>query len=68
MTEYELLRIITFLERVRAPYQEMLPMAEQDPTWNILLYLIKQTLTGSPVTISSLASVAKIPYAGGGSA
>ena len=63
MTEYELLRIITFLERVRAPYQELLPMAEQDPSWNILLYLIKQTLTGSPVTISSLASAAKSPSA-----
>lgn len=63
MTEYELLRIITFLERVRAPYQEVVPMAEEDPSWNILLYLIKQNLNSTPVTISTLASVAKIPYA-----
>ncbi len=63
MTEYELLRIITFLERVRAPYQEVVPMAQEDASWNILLYLIKQNLTGATVTISALASVAKIPYA-----
>jgi len=63
MTEYELLRIITFLERVRAPYQELLPIAEEDATWNILLYLVKKNLSGTPVTISTLASVAEIPYA-----
>jgi len=62
LTEYELLRIITFLERVRSPYQELLPTAEEDCSWNILLYLIKHNLSGSPVTISSLASVAKVPY------
>ena len=63
MTEYELLRIITFLERVRQPYQELVPIAEEDPSWNILLYLIKQNLAGSSVTISTLASAAGIPYA-----
>jgi multiple sugar transport system substrate-binding protein len=63
MTEYELLRIITFLERVRLPYQELVPIAEEDPVWNLLLYLIKQDLNGSAVTISALASVANIPYA-----
>ena len=63
MTEYELLRIITFLERVRQPYQELLPTAEEDPSWNLLLYLIKQNLAGTPITISTLASAAHIPYA-----
>lgn len=63
MTEFELLRIITFLERVRSPYQELMPIAEEDPSWNLLLYLMKQNLSGSPVTISTLASVTNIPYA-----
>ena len=63
MTEFELLRIIAFLERVRAPYQELMPIAEEDASWNILLYLMKQNLSGAPVTISTLASVANIPYA-----
>ena len=57
MTEHELLRIIGFLERVRQPYQEMVPIAEEDATWNLLLFLIKNHLTGAPVAISTLASV-----------
>jgi multiple sugar transport system substrate-binding protein len=63
MTEYELLRIITFLERVKAPYLELVPIAEEDASWNMILYLIKQNLTGSAVTMSSLASIANIPHA-----
>ena len=63
MTEHELLRIITFLERVRQPFQELVPIAEEDATWNLLLFLIKNHLTGTPVAISTLASVAKAPHA-----
>lgn len=63
MTEYELLRIISFLERVKAPYRDLVPIAEEDASWNILLYLIKQNLTGSVVTISSLATISNIPLA-----
>ena len=63
MTEHELLRIIAFLERVRLPFQELVPIAEEDATWNMLLFLIKNHLTGTPVTISTLASVAKVPHA-----
>jgi multiple sugar transport system substrate-binding protein len=63
MTEHELLRIIAFLERVRLPYQELVPIAEEDATWNMLLHLMKNYLTGAPVTISALASVAKVPHA-----
>jgi multiple sugar transport system substrate-binding protein len=63
MTEYELLRIITFLEKTRSPYQDLIPIAEEDPTWNILLYLMRHNLTGSIVTISALASAANVPYA-----
>ena len=62
MTEHELLRIISFLEHVRRPFQELLPIAEEDASWNIVLYLIKQNLVGTPVTLSTLASVAKVPY------
>ncbi|MDE2446350.1 MAG: extracellular solute-binding protein, partial [Alphaproteobacteria bacterium] len=63
MTEYELLRIITFLERMRAPYDNLLNTAEPDPNWNIILYLMKNHLRGENVTMSSLASAAEIPFA-----
>ena len=63
MTEYELLRIITFLERMRAPYDKLLKAAEPDPNWNIILYLMKNHLRGENVTMSSLASAANVPFA-----
>lgn len=63
MTEYELLRIIAFLERTRLPYRELIPMAEEDPGWNMLLHLIRQSLTGATVTMTTLASVSGLPYA-----
>jgi multiple sugar transport system substrate-binding protein len=60
MTEHELLRIIAFLERVRQPFQDLIPTADEDATWNMLLFLIKSHLTGTPVTLSALASVANV--------
>jgi multiple sugar transport system substrate-binding protein len=63
MTEYELLRIITFLERMRTPYDRLLKAAEPDPNWNIILYLMKSHLRGDNVTMSSLASAADVPFA-----
>ncbi len=63
MTEYELLRIITFLERMRQPYDKLLNTAEPDPNWNIILYLMKNHLRGENVTMSSLASAADVPFA-----
>jgi multiple sugar transport system substrate-binding protein len=63
MTEYELLRIITFLERMRTPYDKLLKAAEPDPNWNIILYLMKCHLRGENVTMSSLASAADVPFA-----
>jgi multiple sugar transport system substrate-binding protein len=63
MTEHELLRVIAFLEKTRLPYMELIPTAEEDPAWNILLFLIKQEIAGSTVTISSLASASGVPYA-----
>ncbi len=63
MTEYELLRIIAFLERMRTPYDKLLKAAEPDPNWNIILYLMKTHLRSDNVTMSSLASAAEVPFA-----
>jgi hypothetical protein len=63
MTTNQLLRIISFLESVRSSFQELLPCAEEDASWNIVLYIIKQNLLGSKVTFTSLSSTAKVPYA-----
>ncbi len=63
MTDYELLRIINFLERIRTPYDEKLRNADPDPVWNIVLFLMKSHLRGDVVTMSSLALVSQIPFA-----
>jgi multiple sugar transport system substrate-binding protein len=63
MTDHELLRIIAFVERVRLPYQELVPGVDQDATWNMLLFLMKQHLSGSAVTKTSLAAVSGVPMA-----
>ena len=63
MNEFELLRVVEYLERTRRPYRALFPMAEEDPVWNILAHLVKSHLRGDLVTISTLASVANVPYA-----
>ncbi|MBZ7924207.1 extracellular solute-binding protein [Ensifer adhaerens] len=62
MTEYELLRIISFLEKIRAPYDEGIGLARPDAYWNILLCLMKATLKGEAITKSTLAQSANIPF------
>jgi multiple sugar transport system substrate-binding protein len=63
MTEYELLRIIAFLEKTRLPYQRIVPIADEDPAWNILLCLIRDNLQGRTVTLSTLGLAANVPHA-----
>ena len=63
MTEFELLRIISFLERTRGPFETLLSAAEPDPNWNIILFLMKSHLRGESITMSSLASVSGVPFA-----
>lgn len=45
------------------PYDENLASADPDPVWNIILFLMKSHLRGDVVTMSSLASIAQIPFA-----
>jgi multiple sugar transport system substrate-binding protein len=63
MKDFELLRVIEYLERTRKPYRELFPMADEDPVWNIMTHLVQCHLRGDLVTISSLAQVARVPYA-----
>src|SRR5258708_8473207 len=62
MTDYELLRIINFLERIRAPFDQNMHGGSIDPVWNMVLFLMKSHLRGDPVTMSSLASASNMPF------
>ena len=63
MNDFELLRVIEYLERMRRPYRALFPTADEDPVWNILAHLVKSHLRGDLVTVSALAAVANVPYA-----
>lgn len=65
MNEYEMQRVIRFLKRTRQPYLALVPSAEPDATWSIVTHLIESEITGAPVTLSTLVSVAQISHATG---
>lgn len=63
MTRDELLSIITFLDGLRGSALTGLGLHAPDPYWNLTLYLMRRHLEAKPVTVTSLASAALIPYA-----
>ncbi|MDR6290840.1 multiple sugar transport system substrate-binding protein [Inquilinus ginsengisoli] len=65
MNDYEMLRVIDFLERTRAPLRRALPVADDEPVWNAVTFLIKSHIKGQVVTQSSLTQVTGLPYATG---
>lgn len=62
MTEYELLRIITFLEQIRFPYDRGIGVSKPDPYWNLVLSAMKAYLKGDALTKSALAASTGIPF------
>ncbi|KQQ86196.1 extracellular solute-binding protein [Aureimonas sp. Leaf324] len=63
MNEYEILRVIEFLEQTRAPFRETMPLCDDEPIWNITAFLMKSEIRGQMVTVSMLAQVTGVPYA-----
>ncbi|WAJ28869.1 extracellular solute-binding protein [Antarcticirhabdus aurantiaca] len=63
MNDYEVLRVIEFLEQTREPFRKGMPAVDDEPIWNITTFLIKSEIRGQVVTVSTLASVTGIPYA-----
>lgn len=63
MNEYEILRTIEFLEQTREPFRGLMPMADDEPVWNITMFLMKSEIRGQLVTVSMLAQVTGVPYA-----
>ncbi|WP_182086358.1 extracellular solute-binding protein [Aureimonas sp. ME7] len=63
MNEYEILRVIEFVEQTRTPFRQTMPVCDDEPVWNITAFLMKSEIRGQMVTISMLAQVTGIPYA-----
>lgn len=62
MNDYEILRVIDFVERTRLPFAQAMPVADEEPVWNIIAYLMRSEIKGQVVTSSTLAQVSKTPY------
>ncbi|WP_337269430.1 extracellular solute-binding protein [Oryzifoliimicrobium ureilyticus] len=63
MNEYEMLRVIEFLEKARRPFQDVVSDFDADPVWKIVTFLIKSHIRSQTVTISTLGQESGIPYA-----
>lgn len=63
MNEYEMLRVIEFLEKTRQPFREVIEEASDDGVWRIVAFLIKSHIQSQPVSISTLAQESGLPYA-----
>ncbi|WP_416358099.1 extracellular solute-binding protein [Aureimonas phyllosphaerae] len=63
MNDYEVLRVIEFLEQTREPFRKGMALTDDQPIWNITLFLMKSEIRGQTVTVSALAGVTGIPYA-----
>lgn len=63
MNDYEILRVIEFLDKTRRPFRDVLPMADDEPIWNIVAFLIRNHIHGQTVTISMLTQITDVPYA-----
>jgi multiple sugar transport system substrate-binding protein len=62
VNEYEMLRVIDFLEKTRRPFREVLEPAEDDAVWRIVTFLIKSHIQSQPVSISTLGQESGLPY------
>lgn len=60
MTRKELITIINFAEKGRALAMDCLGISE--PTWNMVLFVLRRHLENRMVTVTSLAQAADIPY------
>ncbi|MEQ8967274.1 MAG: extracellular solute-binding protein [Azospirillaceae bacterium] len=62
MTKGEMLAVLGFVERSRSPLRDDLGLAEPDPIWRMVVFLVRQHLDAKRVTITSLADASGAPY------
>jgi multiple sugar transport system substrate-binding protein len=63
VNEYEMLRVIEFLEKTRRPFHEVVGVFDEDPVWRIVTFLIKSHIHSQLVSISTLGQESGLPYA-----
>lgn len=63
MNDYEMLRVIEFLDRTRRPFGDVIGGFDEDPVWKIVVFLIKSHIHSQTVAISTLGQESGLPYA-----
>ncbi|MDL2398883.1 extracellular solute-binding protein [Rhizobium mayense] len=63
MNEYEMLRVIDFIEKTRSPFREVVEPADDDAVWRVVTYLIKSHILSQTVSISALGQESGLAYA-----
>ena len=63
MNDYEMLRVIEFLDRTRRPFGDVIGGFDEETVWKIVVYLIKSHIHSQPVAISTLGQESGLPYA-----
>ncbi|NTF33825.1 extracellular solute-binding protein [Rhizobium skierniewicense] len=63
VNDYEMLRVIEFLEKTRRPFHEVIAGFDEDPVWKIAIFLIKAHIHSQSVAISTLGQESGLPYA-----
>ncbi|KPP88319.1 MAG: multiple sugar transport system substrate-binding protein [Rhodobacteraceae bacterium HLUCCA08] len=62
MTRQEMLRILSFMEDMRAITEKRTALSSVDARWNIISYAMRRHLEGKLITITSAAMAAEVPY------
>ncbi len=62
MTEYEMLRIIDFLNDLNGPFGSVVASSRGDPVFALTLALMTAHLTGREITKSALAQAGGVPF------
>jgi multiple sugar transport system substrate-binding protein len=62
MIEYEIKRVIEFIDRTRQLFAAQIPLTGPDAHWNIVSHVMRNSLTGQTTTISALIQASGVPY------
>lgn len=63
VNDYEIRRVIDFIDHTRRMYSDRVAQTEPDASWNIVSYVIKRNIVGHAATFSALVSASGLPYA-----
>lgn len=62
LSDHEYLRILRLIEISRTRFDARVDVGQSDADWRMIAYLVKGSISGDPVTISSLIDVSGIAY------